>query len=221
MISKRLKSIADLITKSDKVIDIACDHALLDIYLVKEKGLNNIIVSDILESALNNAKRNIKKYQVEQNIIPVLSDGLLNIDTTNKNTIIISGLGTKTIIGILMKINEYNHINKLVIQANNDYYYLRSFLIKKKFYIENETIVSDNNKEYINIVFKKGKKRYSYQEKMFGPVLIKNKDNLAYFQKMIVTLNFINKQVPVGSPNKKYITKKIKMLNKIVKKLGG
>ena len=37
-ISKRLKSLAGLITLDDKVADIGCDHALLDIYMVK----NNI-----------------------------------------------------------------------------------------------------------------------------------------------------------------------------------
>ena len=36
-ISNRLKSIAGLIIDSDKVADIGCDHALLDIYLVKNK----------------------------------------------------------------------------------------------------------------------------------------------------------------------------------------
>ena len=34
-ISKRLKSLAGLITLDDKVADIGCDHALLDIYMVK------------------------------------------------------------------------------------------------------------------------------------------------------------------------------------------
>ena len=33
-ISKRLKSLAGLITLDDKVADIGCDHALLDIYMV-------------------------------------------------------------------------------------------------------------------------------------------------------------------------------------------
>ena len=32
-ISKRLKAITEFIDKDDKVVDIGCDHALLDIYL--------------------------------------------------------------------------------------------------------------------------------------------------------------------------------------------
>ena len=33
-LSDRLKSLTKYINKTDKVIDIGCDHALLDIYLV-------------------------------------------------------------------------------------------------------------------------------------------------------------------------------------------
>ena len=36
-ISNRLKSIAGLITEKDVIADIGCDHAYLDIYLVKNK----------------------------------------------------------------------------------------------------------------------------------------------------------------------------------------
>ncbi len=219
MISSRLQSIASLIDADDKIIDIACDHALLDIYLVKEKKIKDIIVSDILNSALNNAKKNIKKYNLEKYITPILSDGLQNINTENKNTIIISGLGTKSIIGILRNIDKHKSINKLVIQANNDHYYLRSFIVKKKFYIENEVVVKDNNKEYITIVFKKGKKRYSYKELMFGPILIKEKSNINYFLNLLKNLELINNKIPKFTYGKKYLSKKIKILKNILKKL--
>ena len=40
MISNRLMRIASYVDKKDKLIDIGCDHALLDIYLVKNKVLS-------------------------------------------------------------------------------------------------------------------------------------------------------------------------------------
>ena len=36
-ISKRLKAISDFITDNSNVIDVGCDHALLDIYLFNNK----------------------------------------------------------------------------------------------------------------------------------------------------------------------------------------
>ena len=55
-ISKRLELIASFIPDNSKVIDIGCDHGLLDIYLYQNKKNISIIASDINEQALNNAK---------------------------------------------------------------------------------------------------------------------------------------------------------------------
>ena len=61
MISLKLKAIAFFIDKNDRVVDVGCDHAYLDIYLVKNGLCKNIIASDINENALNIAKNNIQK----------------------------------------------------------------------------------------------------------------------------------------------------------------
>ena len=67
-LSKRLKKIADYIPENSRIVDIGCDHALLDIYLVQTKKTNQIIASDINPNALKNAKKNIKKYNLEDKI---------------------------------------------------------------------------------------------------------------------------------------------------------
>ena len=51
-ISNRLKSIAGLITEKDVIADIGCDHAYLDIYLVKNKIVPKAYVSDVNLNAL-------------------------------------------------------------------------------------------------------------------------------------------------------------------------
>ena len=53
-LSNRLKSIASLVTNEDIIADIGCDHAYLDIYLVKNKIIDKAYVSDVNYSALNN-----------------------------------------------------------------------------------------------------------------------------------------------------------------------
>ena len=57
-ISERLKAISDFVDETDRVIDIGCDHAILDIYLCEIYKNINIIASDIHEGALNQAKSN-------------------------------------------------------------------------------------------------------------------------------------------------------------------
>ena len=60
---KRLNAIASLIEKDTNVIDVGCDHALLDIYLTLQNK-NKCIATDINENALNIAKKNIKNYKI-------------------------------------------------------------------------------------------------------------------------------------------------------------
>ena len=63
-ISKRLRVISDFITDNSFILDIGCDHALLDIYTVLNKKNIKAIASDINEGPLKSAKENIKKHIV-------------------------------------------------------------------------------------------------------------------------------------------------------------
>ena len=53
MLSLRLSSLTKFVNYNDKIIDIGCDHALLDIFLVKSDLVKIIIASDINVQALN------------------------------------------------------------------------------------------------------------------------------------------------------------------------
>ena len=75
-ISKRLISLAKLVDKKDKVADIGCDHALLDIYLIENKIISKALACDINEKALNIGIENIKKHQLEKQIKTKLGDGI-------------------------------------------------------------------------------------------------------------------------------------------------
>ena len=104
-LSKRLLSIIPHIQDEDSIIDVGCDHAYLDIYLAQHKNLKKIIAVDIMEGPLLIAKKNIKTNDLENVIKVVRSDGLEKL-TKDINTVIITGLGGKTITNILKK-DEY------------------------------------------------------------------------------------------------------------------
>ena len=180
MISNRLKSLAKYFDKDDKVIDIGCDHALLDIYLIEEGILKSMIVSDIHENALQQGIDNIKLHKLDKKIETRLGNGLEVLKNSDDiDTILISGMGTSTILSIIE--NPYfKKINKLVIQSNNDHELLRSELIKNSFNIIHEEMVKDANKTYINIVFIRGRKTYTELEIKYGPILVRNMDYLKY-----------------------------------------
>ena len=176
MISNRLKSLTKYINKTDFVIDIGCDHALLDIYLIKNNIIDKCIVSDISINALKQGINNIKKYNLDKCIEIRCGNGLEVLNNNDLvNTVIISGMGTNTILEILN--NDYlKKINKLVIQSNKDYYMLRKEIVKLGFIIDLEEVIEDNDKIYINIVFVRGNKEYTEDELLYGINNMLNKE---------------------------------------------
>ena len=166
-LSKRLQKIAELINEEDTVLDIGCDHALLDIYL-SNKYSKTYYASDLRESALDMARSNIKKYSSDK-VILKCGNGLDVLDENmDINTVAISGMGYLSIISILKNIKHIKNINKLVIQSNSNSEIVRKFILKNGFYIDNETIVLDKNIYYIISSFKRGKRKYSNMDKEIG-----------------------------------------------------
>ena len=218
MISNRLMRIASYVDKKDKLIDIGCDHALLDIYLVKNNVLNKVLVSDVHEGALNAGISNIKKEKLEKKIETRLGNGLeVLTDKDDIDTVLISGMGTTTILDILH--NDYlKNINKLIIQSNNDHTELRTEVVKLGYKIINEEYLVDMGKNYIIIVFEKGSAKYSKNELRYGPILINDKKYLNFeLNNCIKIKNFI----PTNKLILKYrLNKEIRLLKKLIKRCG-
>lgn len=218
-ISARLKKIAEFIDDNSSIVDIGCDHGLLDIYLYQTKKNINIIASDVNQNALNNAIKNIKKEKLEKKIKTILSNGLDNIDTTNIDTIIISGMGTHTIVGILYNnLSKLKNIKNLIIQSNNDLDFLRYKLKKIGFIITSEQLIEEANIIYTIIKFNKGTKIYSKKQLFLGPILLK--ENSSLFQKKNkLELEKLEKFYPLIPKKHLHHRRKIKWKIKVLKKV--
>ena len=219
-LSKRLEAISSLVPNNSKVIDIGCDHGLLDIYLYQKKISTKVIASDINENALNNAKDNIKKNKLEKIIETRLGNGLDTLkENDDINTIIISGMGAHTAVSILKNnLSKLKKINTIIIQSNTKIEYLRKEITKLNYLIEEELLVEDNKKIYTIVKFTKGKKKYSKKELYFGPILLKK--NTKLFQKNnnkeLDKLYLLLKLLPKNKIIDRYkIKKKISMYKKI------
>lgn len=176
-LSSRLKLISEFVPLNSKVMDIGCDHGLLDIYLYQNRIVKKIIASDINFSALNNAIENIKANKLEKEIETRLSDGLENIHPEDEiDTLVIAGMGSNTIVNMLKKdIKKLDKIKTIIIQSNTKLEFLRSEIVKLNYYIADEAIVEDNKKIYIVIKFIKGRRKYTKKELYFGPILLSTK----------------------------------------------
>lgn len=218
-INNRLKTIGDLVPLSSYPLDIGCDHALLSIYLVKEKGFSKTVASDNKSGPLKKAKENVNFYKVSDKVKLVNAEGL-NSYTEGINTITISGMGGLNINKILDDNRKYlKNIDTLILSPNNYSLSVKRKLLKLGYHIENETLVKEKNIIYEILVFKKGRKYYSYKKLFLGPILMTKKDNITkeYYQNLLNTKKSLLKALPKSFRNKIRLTKKeIKYLEEIL-----
>ena len=221
-LSPRLEEISNLIENNEMFIDIGCDHGFLSISLAKKYPNSQIIASDINENALNNAKKNIQKCHLEEKITLTQSNGLEKINPSKKATIIISGMGSHTIVGILNQgYKKLKNVSTLILQSNNDLDFLRKKVTSLGYYIQKEKLVSDANIIYTIIVFQKGFRFYTKKQIYLGPYLLKENTNL--FQKKaqqdLQKLESFYQKIPKGHYQYRHLTHwKIKILKKTLAK---
>ncbi len=194
----RLNKIASLV-ETKNVFDVGCDHGLLSIILSNN---HNVVASDITKSSVDLALKNTKGY----NVLVIQSDGLDKLDIKNDDTVILAGMGTSTILKILLK-NINKVPNNLIIQSNNDLEYLRKNICKLGYFIDKEITLYEK-RWYTIIRFKKGFRKYKYIDYLLGP-----NPSLEYIKFNLK--NFTNTYNKI--PNK-YFIKKLKTYL-IIKKL--
>ena len=168
MNSDRIKALADDISKKDTVLDVGCDHGYLSIYLKTNNLCKEVYASDIKESALNVARKNFKKYNLD--IETYVSDGFENIPVSF-DTAVIAGMGTNTILKI---IESKKTPRKLVLGSQNDLYHLRKTLNQKGYKLVDEQAIYEKGHYYIILLYIVGKQKLNRRELKFG---ISNNDN--------------------------------------------
>ena len=203
MISKRIKELAKIVPLKKRIIDVGCDHALLDIYMALEHENITFLATDISKNAIKSAIRNIEENNLESRIKVLVTNGLEGITLKEDDTIVISGMGTNTIIKIVTP--HIHEINDIVIQTNRDIELLREFMFNNGFRIKNEEVIYDD-RFYVFIHFIKGTINYTDTDLWLGPI-IKDSDNTSYFDFLLKKYKKILTGIP-DNDSKKELTKK-------------
>ena len=218
-LSKRLEVVASFVKDNSKIIDIGCDHGLLSIYVANKYKNIKIIASDVNKNALSSAIKNIKEAKLEETIETRLGSGLEVANPEEIDTVVIAGMGSNTIVGILKySKDKLVNVNNIIVQSNTDLYFLRKNITKIGYYIEDEVLVEDKNIIYTVIKFTKGKRKYNYKELYLGPILLKKNDKLfkKKNEKELKTMKMINKNITKGHYLYRIkINRNIKILEKI------
>ena len=185
MISKRLLEIASMIDKNKVVFDVGSDHALLPCFLLLNNISNKVYAADNKQGPLDQAIKNISKYNLNDKVIPVLSDGLDKV-SDDVEIVVIAGMGYHTIKHILDKADISNY-DSIIVQTNSDVDLLRRYISMHNYTIIDEKIVYDDF--YYQIIKFNTQYHEEYDELQikYGPILLNKHDE--------IFINFLNNEL--------------------------
>ena len=202
----RIETIYSYIDENDKVVDVGCDQAKLSIML-SQRNQSSIAV-DISEKVIEKAKRNIKSDLIDLRV----SNGLENVNSNEVDTLVLSGMGTHTILEIISKSNI--KFKKIITISNNYHSILRERMNNLGYKIELEEIIKEKNKYYNLILFIRGNNNLTEEEILLG----KNHVNKELYNEYLnYLLKKYNKIKETSKDKNNNIDKLISSIKKILK----
>lgn len=191
-LSKRLKTIANMIDDVDYLFDVGCDHAKLDIFITNTRQDISCIAIDVNDNVITNTKKVIESLNLQNKIKVIKNDGLKNLNIPFNSVVVVSGLGNNTILNIL---KEATLPKYLILQTNNDEYFLKKEVIKMGYEIIDEAFLTERGYDYVISKYVKKRKKYSEFDKYVSPLLSGNIDYLKYRIKKLKTKYKYNKNI--------------------------
>ena len=176
MLSKRLQTVAGMVTKGNIIADIGTDHGYVPIYLVEENITDKAYAMDINQGPLDIANKHIKEKGLEGKIITILSNGMEKLKDNMIDTAVIAGMGGDLIVSILENGKSIKGIKELVHKRVD---LVRKYLLENNWQIVDEAMVFDVGKYYTVIKALKCDKTendYSKVQLEYGKLLLENRN---------------------------------------------
>lgn len=148
-LSKRLQTIADMVTPGLSVADVGCDHGFVSLYLYEKQISPKVIAMDLRSGPLERAKMHIAEYGYDAYIETRLSDGVSALKAGECDAAICAGMGGRLMAKILS--DGYDKIalmQELVLQPQSELSFFRQFLRNHNLHIIKEDMVKEEGKYY-------------------------------------------------------------------------
>ena len=149
-LSKRLKTLADMVSKGSTVADVGCDHAYVSIYLMEQQIAKKVIAMDINKGPLKKARENIDSSNLSTCIETRLSNGLMELNKGEVDTVLIAGMGGSLIVSILSAREDIvNNVKELILSPQSEIFLVREYLRNHGYVIVEENMVKEDGKFYM------------------------------------------------------------------------
>ncbi|MBQ9136262.1 MAG: SAM-dependent methyltransferase [Lachnospiraceae bacterium] len=196
-LSKRLQTIADMVTPGLTVADVGCDHGFVSIYLYEKQIAKKVIAMDLRPGPLARAKEHIEAFGYVEYIETRLSDGVTALAVGEAEAVICAGMGGRLMAKILS--DGYEKViamKELVLQPQSELQFFRAFLRENNLHIIEEDMVKEDGKYYpiLKVVPGAGQREKDKDlqriEDCFGPCLTAQKHPvLKEFLEMLLERN--------------------------------
>ena len=152
-LSKRLTMSLCMVEKTACIADVGCDHAHMDIRLLKDGIVEKCIAMDVRTGPLKKAEGNLKLYDCEDKVDLRLSDGLDALRPGEADQVMITGMGGIVMRGILERgLGEKGHLRDskpvLILQPQSHIFEVREWLYSNGYEIVDEDICRECGKYY-------------------------------------------------------------------------
>ena len=225
-VGERLKAAAEYVAVSsvrrglvkENIVcaDVGCDHGYLSIYLIEKDVCQKVYATDINESPVNIAKRNIKNRDTRgkgltEKIDVRLCDGLDGLSDLGITHVIICGMGGEVISGIIERASTFKIPDvTFVLQPMSAEYELRMWLCDNGFYINDEKLIRDSGRIYtvMFVSFTEEKHTYSQSELILGKHNIQKGGELLFElckRKLVHAENLLKQKMCKESDHKLYL----------------
>ena len=174
-LSERLSTIYKMVPKG-VAADIGADHGKLIIALFEGGIISHGYAVENKKGPYNRLVKALKEKGLEEDIVPLFSDGIKDLPCA-VHTVIIAGMGGSLIIDILKKYpTKTKQIDTLIVDAHNAIPKVREEVCKLGFVIADEKIVREDEIFYEIIKFVRADvATYGENDIEFGPILRQEK----------------------------------------------
>ncbi|MFI3284735.1 MAG: class I SAM-dependent methyltransferase [Erysipelotrichaceae bacterium] len=178
MLSTRLETLISMIHPTSALADVGCDHGLLACEVKKRQIAQVVYAMDINQKPLDQAKETIIRYQLEEAVFPILSNGLDKLSKEVK-TVLIAGVGYETCKMILENdLDKLGQLDQIIIQINRDVDKLRLWIVEHHMAILDEKMIYDKHFYQALSICPKQSQSLSLQQIKYGPILMQEKSDI-------------------------------------------
>lgn len=149
VLSRRLQAVADMVTRTNRVCDVGCDHGFVSIYLVEQGISPRVLAMDVRKGPLSAAAEHVAERGLGSQIETRLSNGLHNYNIGEADTLICAGMGGRLMTRILSEDRDKTgSFQEMILQPQSDIESFRRFLYEQGYHITEENMIEEDGKFY-------------------------------------------------------------------------